>query len=99
MTVDDDFSNRLERARLLLERLLGEPLELQRLKHEPGRQVLRGLEVLMRGRTTVIITHFRTLASTADRVLALEADRVIADGPPRDLLPSLGRTAQAVLRT
>jgi Ser/Thr protein kinase RdoA (MazF antagonist) len=37
--VNEAFSSRLERARPLLHTLLGEPLELQELKHKPGRRL------------------------------------------------------------
>ena len=48
--------------------------------------VLDGLEELMRGRTTIIITHSGRLAATADRVVVMEAGRVAGDGPPSEVL-------------
>jgi ATP-binding cassette, subfamily B, bacterial len=45
-------------------------------------RVLDGLETLMKGRTTLIITHSPTLAATASRVVALDRGRVVADGVP-----------------
>jgi ATP-binding cassette subfamily B protein len=38
--------------------------------------VLDGLQALMRGRTTILITHSPRLARTADRVVVLAAGRV-----------------------
>lgn len=49
-------------------------------------QVIDGLYTLMRGRTTIIITHSIALARTADRVLVLENGRVVEDGTPDQLL-------------
>jgi len=48
--------------------------------------VLAGLEELMRGRTTILITHSHRLAGTAERVLALERGRVVRDGSPAEVL-------------
>ena len=39
-------------------------------------RVLDGLEALMRGRTTILITHSARLAGTADRVLELDGGRL-----------------------
>jgi ATP-binding cassette, subfamily B, bacterial len=56
------------------------------LDAESEAQVLDGLGVLMRGRTTVIVTHSARLAATADRVVVVEAGRVARDGPPDEVL-------------
>lgn len=53
-------------------------------------ELLDGLQALMRGRTTIIITHSITLARTADRVLVLDGGRVVEDGSPDDLLARRG---------
>jgi ABC-type multidrug transport system fused ATPase/permease subunit len=45
-------------------------------------QVVQGLTRLMRGRTTLIITHSLALAHQADRVIVLDGGRIVADGPP-----------------
>jgi ATP-binding cassette subfamily B protein len=50
------------------------------------RQVVAGYEELMRGRTTILISHRFLLASRADRVIVLEGARIVEDGPPRELL-------------
>lgn len=52
--------------------------------------VIDGLSALMRGRTTIIITHSIALARTADRVLVLENGRVVEDGSPDQLLARRG---------
>jgi len=48
-------------------------------------QVLEGYAALMRGRTTVLITHRPELARRAERVVVLRDGRVAQDGPPADL--------------
>jgi ABC-type multidrug transport system fused ATPase/permease subunit len=57
-------------------------------------EVLAGLDVLMRGRTTVIISHSLALARRAERVVVLEMGRVIQDGPPDDLIDEEGAFRQ-----
>jgi ATP-binding cassette subfamily B protein len=52
--------------------------------------VLAGLDVLMRGRTTVIITHSLPLARRAEWVVVLDAGRVVQTGAPDDLLAQEG---------
>jgi ATP-binding cassette, subfamily B, bacterial len=52
--------------------------------------VLDGLKELMRGRTTIVVTHSERLASTADRVVVVEAGRVTEDGPPEHVLAHWG---------
>jgi ATP-binding cassette subfamily B protein len=47
-----------------------------------GAQLLEGLERLMQGRTTVLVTHSLELARRADRVVIVEAGRIVAEGPP-----------------
>lgn len=47
--------------------------------------VLEGYSRVMRGRTTVVITHRLDLARQADRVVVIEAGRVAEDGAPAAL--------------
>lgn len=63
------------------------------LDHEAERRVVAGYEAVMRGRTTVVITHRPELASRADRVLVIEAARVVERGKPTELRERGGRFA------
>jgi len=47
--------------------------------------VLTGYDALLRGRTTVLITHRRDLALRADRIVVVENGKVVRDGRPADL--------------
>ena len=47
--------------------------------------VLEGHSALMRGRTTVLVTHRAELARRADRVVVIEGGRVVEDGPASSL--------------
>ena len=49
-------------------------------------QVAQGYEAVMRGRTTVIITHRLELARRADRVVVLERGRIVEQGSPEMLI-------------
>ena len=49
------------------------------------RQVIEGYQAVMRGRTTILITHRREVAMAADHVVVLEGARVADAGPPREL--------------
>jgi ATP-binding cassette, subfamily B, bacterial len=49
------------------------------------RQVIDGSRSVMRGRTTILITHRREVAMAADQVVLLEGARVIDAGSPREL--------------
>ena len=49
------------------------------------RQVIEGYQAVMRGRTTILITHRREVAMAADYVVVLEGARVVDGGPPREL--------------
>ena len=58
-------------------------------------QVAAGYEAVMRGRTTIIITHRLELARRADRVVVLERGRIVEEGSA-DVL--LGRGASSFAR-
>jgi ATP-binding cassette subfamily B protein len=49
------------------------------------RQVIEGSRVVMRGRTTLLITHRREVAMAADHVVVLDGARVVDAGTPREL--------------
>jgi ATP-binding cassette subfamily B protein len=49
------------------------------------RQVIDGYQAVMRGRTTILITHRREVAMAADHAVVLEGARVADAGPPREL--------------
>lgn len=49
------------------------------------RQVIDGYQAVMKGRTTLLITHRRELAMAADRVIVLEGSRVVDEGRPHEL--------------
>lgn len=50
------------------------------------RQVITGYEAVMRGRTTIIVSHRLQLALQADRVLVLRDADIVEEGAPRELL-------------
>lgn len=60
------------------------------LDAESEAEVVRGLETLMRGRTTVVITHSLALAAGADRVIVVDDGRIVQEGTPHDLLSTEG---------
>jgi len=47
--------------------------------------VIEGSREVMRGRTTLLITHRREVAMAADHVVVLDGARVVDAGDPRDL--------------
>jgi ATP-binding cassette, subfamily B, bacterial len=49
------------------------------------RQVIEGYQAVMRGRTTILITHRREVAMAADHVVVLEGARVADAGAPSEL--------------
>ena len=58
------------------------------------RQVLDGYDRIMRGRTTLLITHRLALASAADRVLVLTPNGIVEEGAPVELRARGGAFAQ-----
>jgi ABC-type multidrug transport system fused ATPase/permease subunit len=53
-------------------------------------QLLEGLSTLMKGRTTILISHSPDLVRTADRVVVINGGRIVADGPPEQILAAAG---------
>jgi ABC-type multidrug transport system fused ATPase/permease subunit len=60
--------------------LLDEPTTA--LDAEAEAQLVAGLERLMQGRTTILVTHSLEVARRADRVVTLDTGRVVAEGTP-----------------
>jgi ATP-binding cassette subfamily B protein len=58
------------------------------------RHVVSSYESLMRGRTTIIITHRPALATAADRVIVLDGARVVQEGSPAALMSVPGPFAE-----
>ncbi len=56
-------------------------------------QVVSGYEAVMRGRTTIVITHRLTLAQRADRVIRLADGRIADEGTPAELMTRDGAFA------
>ena len=54
------------------------------------RQVIDGYQAVMRGRTTVLITHRRELAMAADHVVVLDGAQVVEEGAPGILASRAG---------
>ena len=59
------------------------------LDAESEAQVMEGLDVLMRGRTSIMITHSLVLARTADRVIEMDEGRIARQGSPQELAADL----------
>ncbi|TMM01847.1 MAG: ATP-binding cassette domain-containing protein [Actinobacteria bacterium] len=57
---------------------------------ESEAQVLEGLEGLMRGRTTLMVTHSLALARRAHRVVVIDRGGIVAEGPPDAVLAEDG---------
>jgi ABC-type multidrug transport system fused ATPase/permease subunit len=58
------------------------------LDAESEQQVMAGLQRLIEGRTTILITHSTALARGADQVAVLSGGRVVEHGTPEQLLAS-----------
>ena len=57
-------------------------------------QVVSGYEAVMRGRTTIVISHRMEPARRADRVVVLEHGRIVEDGTARSLTMNGGAFAE-----
>jgi len=58
------------------------------------RDVTSGYEMVMRGRTTILISHRRDLAQRADRVVVLEGASMVETGTPAELAARGGAFAR-----
>ena len=52
--------------------------------------VKQALEVISKGRTTLIVAHRRSMLTSVDRVLVLRGGRIEQDGTPADLMSREG---------
>ncbi len=52
-------------------------------------RLLRRLEVLVRNRTIVLITHKATMLNLVDKILLIDRGRILASGPKEDILRRL----------
>jgi ATP-binding cassette, subfamily B, bacterial len=57
-------------------------------------QVVAGYEAVMKGRTTILISHRLELASQADRVIVLDGAKIVESGPPTVLRSGQGSFAK-----
>ena len=64
------------------------------LDSESERAVQSALEVLMKGRTTLVIAHRLSTIEHADRVIAMEQGRIVEEGPHAELLAAGGLYAR-----
>jgi ATP-binding cassette subfamily B protein len=58
------------------------------------RRVVEGYERVMRGRSTIVITHRLDLARKADRIIVLDGARIVEQGPYLELQAHHGRFAE-----
>jgi subfamily B ATP-binding cassette protein MsbA len=60
------------------------------LDNESERHVQGALEVLMKGRTTLVVAHRLSTIERADRIVVLEAGRIVESGMHQSLLDHNG---------
>ncbi len=58
------------------------------------RELMEGYQVVMRGRTTILVSHRLALARRADRVVVLERGRIVEEGTAAELLGRRGAFAR-----
>jgi ATP-binding cassette subfamily B protein len=63
------------------------------------RQVMAGYEAIMRGRTTILISHRLEVACQADRIVVLDGASIVESGSPQDLERLQGSFARLFART
>ena len=58
------------------------------------RQVVESYLAVMRGRTSIVISHRAAVAEAADQVAVVEGSRLVETGPPRELAATSGAFAR-----
>ena len=58
------------------------------------RDLMEGYQAVMRGRTTILVSHRLALARRADRVVVLERGRIVEEGTAAELLSRAGTFAR-----
>ncbi len=58
------------------------------------RELMEGYQAVMRGRTTILVSHRLALARRADRVVVLERGRIVEEGTAAELLGRRGAFAR-----
>ena len=58
------------------------------------RALMEGYQAVMRGRTTILVSHRLALARRADRVVVLERGRIVEEGTAAELLGRGGAFAR-----
>ena len=58
------------------------------------RELMEGYQAVMRGRTTILVSHRLALARRADRVVVLERGRIVEEGTAAELLKRRGAFAR-----
>jgi ATP-binding cassette subfamily B protein len=62
------------------------------------RQVIAGYQAIMKGRTTILISHRLDLATQADRIIVLDGARIVEAGTPDDLQLASGAFSRLFAR-
>jgi ABC-type multidrug transport system fused ATPase/permease subunit len=60
--------------------------------------VIAGYEAVMKGRTTILITHRLELACQADRIIVLDGAAIAESGTPDELQSRVGTFARLFAR-